>query len=395
MTAIDDTDTTDKKLPPDGEAGAGKGQPPVPPLPPLAMSGMATGGSMGYPGYQHPHPGSGFGFPPQAPGMMPFFPGAASGGFPPMMAPPQPFAYAAPVMSMPAPTKKAGGSQVCTVWPPGMPRAFDVPYPERKLPVCVRCKKNYRSRELCRQRDQHKALPWQTTYVVVTLTDEVLVKGEDGTLTCADIPVVAEIQEMPELCRGPAGGFMQKEPICKVCKEKNYTRDYCRNTSSHTTPPYQAIYVKLVPRTSEVDDRPVKRKKRKPEENADGKPIPDPVNPDDVEVANNESDDLNEIHESRTFFAAVSAKKIVVKWCEQIHYPPAAENPPQSAAHMMPHMNNPNMQPAMQGQLWDAFRAGAMWAQSQGGQMPPPMGYGHPDANYAPNPNHSNPSVKS
>jgi len=318
LTPVNDTDT---KLPPDAEAGPGEAPPvpgngqPVPALPPMVMSGMAAGGmGMGYPSYQHPPPGPGFGFPPQAQAMMPFFPGAASGGFPPMMAPPQPFAYAAPGMSAPVPPKKVGGTQVCTVFPPGMPRAFDVPYPERKLPVCVRCKKNYRSRELCRQRDQHKALPWQTTYVVVTLTDAVLVKSEDGTLTCADIPVVAEIQEMPELCRGPAGGFMQTEPICKVCKEKNYTRDYCRNTSRHTTPPYQAIYVKLVPKTAEGDDqRPAKRKKRKPEENADGKPRPDPDNPDDTKVDNSDSDDLTEIHKSKTFFAAVSAKKITVK----------------------------------------------------------------------------------
>lgn len=31
---------------------------------------------------------------------------------------------------------------------------------------------------------------------------------------------------------------------------------------------------------------------------------------------------------------------------------------------------NPNMHQQQQTQLWDAFRAGAMWAQSQGAQMP-------------------------
>lgn len=350
-----------------------------------------------YHGYQMPQmppPAPAFGFPSQ--GMMPFPGGPASGGFPPMM-PPQPYGYGAPggaPMMPAAPVKKLDGTQVCTIWPPGLPRAFDVPFPERKLPVCIRCKKNYRSRELCRQRDEHKALPWQTTYVVVTLTDAVLEKGEDGRLRVADIPVIAELQEMPELCRGPSDGFMQKEPICKVCKEKNYTRDYCRNTSKHTTPPYQAVYVKLV-KKDDMDDhmRPLKRKKRKPEENADGKPRPDLESPDDV-TEEDLSDDLTDIHKSRTFFAAVSSKKITVKWCEHILYPETAEIPQQQAAPMgMPQMggmggNVPNMQ-GMQGQLWDAFRAGAMWAQSQGGQMPPGqmMGqmpgaaYGqHPDA---------------
>lgn len=45
---------------------------------------------------------------------------------------------------------------------------------------------------------------------------------------------------------------------------------------------------------------------------------------------------------------------------------------------MVPYMNtanNPNMQ-HQNSQLWDAFRAGAMWAQSQGGQVPAGYGYG-------------------
>ncbi len=47
-----------------------------------------------------------------------------------------------------------------------------------------------------------------------------------------------------------------------------------------------------------------------------------------------------------------------------------------------PYMNMGNN---MQGQMWEAFRAGVMWAQSQGGMMPPPpgpmppMNYGHHD----------------
>jgi hypothetical protein len=150
-------------------------------------------------------------------------------------------------------------------------------------------------------------------YVVVTLTDEVLEKGEDGKLSVADIPVVAELQETPDMCRGPADGFMSKQPICKICKEKNYTRDYCRATSKHTTPPYQAVYVKLVPKSVSTDvPRPFKKKKRKQEENADGRPMQDSENPDNV-IEEDQSDDLTEIHLSRTIFAEISARKIIVK----------------------------------------------------------------------------------
>ena len=258
-------------------------------------------------GYQRspaPHHPGGFSFPPQP--MMPF-PG---GVFPPMH---HPYGYAAMGMPVPSPGKKVDGMQACTVHLPGLPQPFDVAFPARKLPVCPRCKKNYRSRELCRQRDEHKALPWQTVYVVVTLTDEVLEKGEDGKLSVADIPVVAELQETPDMCRGPADGFMSKQPICKICKEKNYTRDYCRATSKHTTPPYQAVYVKLVPKSVSTDvPRPFKKKKRKQEENADGRPMQDSENPDNV-IEEDQSDDLTEIHQSRTIFAEISARKIIVK----------------------------------------------------------------------------------
>jgi len=41
----------------------------------------------------------------------------------------------------------------------------------------------------------------------------------------------------------------------------------------------------------------------------------------------------------------------------------------------------------MQGPMWEAFRAGVMWAQTNGGMMPPPppghmppMNYAHPDS---------------
>mmetsp|Transcript_31069 Transcript_31069/g.66143 ORF Transcript_31069/g.66143 Transcript_31069/m.66143 type:complete len:446 (+) Transcript_31069:174-1511(+) len=344
----------------DHKAGPGKGGWPAPtPMGPSGMGAPAPG--MAY-GYQMP---PAYAYPPQP--MMPF-PHMAPGGGMPMMAPPQPYAAHQYQMMAAAPTPKKRTSQVCTVWPPGMPRAFDVPFPEKRLPVCDRCKKNYRSRELCRQRDGHKALPWQITYVVITLTDEVLVKGEDGALALADVPVIAELQDMPELCRGPADGSMRTEPICPVCKEKNYTRDHCRNTLKHSTPPYQSIYVKLVVKTEDEEDDlgPAKKKKKKLEDNVDGKPRGDPNNTEE-----DRNDDVSVIHESRTVFATISSKKITVKWCEQIRYPEAAPKAAQPAPggynNMMPPVsNNPNLQY----QLWDAFRAGAQWVLSGGGHIP-------------------------
>jgi hypothetical protein len=76
-----------------------------------------------------------------------------------------------------------------------------------------------------------------------------------------------------------------------------------------------------------------------------------------------------------------------------------------ASSGMMPSYMNINNNPNMQGQMWDAFRAGAMWAQAQGSQMPPiggpmpvnmgpPMGgYGHHDTKLSTSPDVKSPMV--
>eukprot|EP00584_Thalassiosira_punctigera_P005250 CAMPEP_0172540526 /NCGR_PEP_ID=MMETSP1067-20121228/11512_1 /TAXON_ID=265564 ORGANISM="Thalassiosira punctigera, Strain Tpunct2005C2" /NCGR_SAMPLE_ID=MMETSP1067 /ASSEMBLY_ACC=CAM_ASM_000444 /LENGTH=301 /DNA_ID=CAMNT_0013326399 /DNA_START=46 /DNA_END=948 /DNA_ORIENTATION=- len=241
-----------------GGGGGGSMGPPPGTSPPGAAGGHHPGGGPpgGYHPYQFPPPGM-FGFPPQAPAPPPNpmmggpppphesyghhggMGGVMGGGMLPMGMGMAPGPHTIMMEGQPPTT------HVCTVHPPGMPRAFDVPFPERRLPVCDRCKKNFKSRDLCRKRDGHKALPWQSTYVVVTIDDTALKLGEDDVLIYEDIPVTAELQETPLMCLGPADGSMKLEPICKVCREKNYTRDYCRNTCKHTTPPWSTTYVKL------------------------------------------------------------------------------------------------------------------------------------------------------
>ena len=275
---------------------------------------------MPYPGYQ-----GGFAFPP-LPQAMPS-PGASMP--PPMMGSPPSYHGMQSVMHKQQQRAEIG-EHICTLHPPGMPAPFDVPFPERRLPVCNRCKKNFKSRELCRNRDGHKSLPWQNTYVAVTITDECLIgEGEDGSLSYnPDVPMVAELQGTPLLCLGPSDGSMRLEPICKVCREKNYTRDYCRNTCKHTTPPWSTTYVKLVVDGNMSHSNPL-NKKRKKEENANGKPKEDPdaslnneYNKDDDDEENliEKSHDLSIIHESKTFLATISATKMTVKvsamfWC--------------------------------------------------------------------------------
>ena len=75
-------------------------------------------------------------------------------------------------MTMAVPTsamKLTRPSNTLVMTIPGFKKPVRLPFPEKALPVCLRCKKNYKTRELCRVRDGHTGLPWTLTYVCVTL----------------------------------------------------------------------------------------------------------------------------------------------------------------------------------------------------------------------------------
>jgi hypothetical protein len=229
------------------------------------------------------------------------------------------FMAGVPVAAMQMPEKKAK-VHYCTIHPEGMPRSFEVPFTERRLPVCDRCKKNFKSRDLCRKRDGHRALPWQMTYVVVTLDSSIINEDENGNMTVRNVPMVCELQDIPLLCLGPADGSMKPEPICKVCREKNYTRDYCRNTCKHTTPPWSTTFVKLLADTKlKEDDRfmqySVKKRKVRQEDDVDGKPKR-PEGEVVAEKGHEKSDDLSIVHKSRTLLCSVSSTKLVARVSE-------------------------------------------------------------------------------
>ena len=236
-----------------------------------------------------------------------YWPGhALPGAPPPHHAPPDAYHFAPPAPSLAPPRPSIPPpAHCCTVHPPGFPRAFDVPFPERRLPVCDRCKRNFKSRDLCRKRDGHRSLPWQATYVAITLDDSVLVEGPDGHLTCADVPVAATLAGTPLMCLGPADGSMASEPICKVCREKNHTRDHCRNASGHTTPPWNTTYVRLV-----ADPNPQKRQPKKKYKKSVGtdEPCGRPAG-----IADGDDDALKRVHESRTFLLKFSSKMMTVR----------------------------------------------------------------------------------
>jgi len=125
--------------------------------------------------------------------------------------------------------------------PPGIKHPIKFPFPDRKLPVCETCKRNYKTRELCRTRDGHTSLPWTTTYICITLdascADD---KGEFRN----DVRLVARpIASHKNYC---FSGLQTVEvPICLACKEKNYTRQYCREKLKHRQLPWATAFAIL------------------------------------------------------------------------------------------------------------------------------------------------------
>jgi len=141
---------------------------------------------------------------------------------------------------------------------PGLKNIIDIPFPDRKLPVCKRCKKIYKTRELCRVRDGHTDVPWNVTYLCVTLDDSCFDRESKGDLRLVEedsMQFVARSLPGPPMPfrakKGHIGGA--KAPICMACKDKNYTRHHCREKQKHQQLPWGTVYVLMsaIPRASE------------------------------------------------------------------------------------------------------------------------------------------------
>ena len=134
---------------------------------------------------------------------------------------------------------------------PGLKKSIDIPFPDRKLPVCKRCKKIYKTRELCRIRDGHTDVPWNTTYICLTLDESCFTRDSaSGDMRLADEEshqfIARSITGPPMPYRAkPSAIGGTKAPICMTCKDKNYTRHHCREKQQHSQLPWNTVYVML------------------------------------------------------------------------------------------------------------------------------------------------------
>jgi len=145
------------------------------------------------------------------------------------------------------------GNNVLTILIPGLKRPIDIQFPHGKLPVCQRCKKIFKSRELCRTRDGHTGIPWNTTYICVSFDDTCLTLNSVGKVCLVDEERM-QCQYIARLLSDPPlplranifhGDDILCSPICTACKEKSYTRHRCRESKQHMELPWVTTYVML------------------------------------------------------------------------------------------------------------------------------------------------------
>ena len=129
---------------------------------------------------------------------------------------------------------------------PGLRKPIEIAFDSKKLPVCKKCKKIYKTRQVCRVRGGHTDLPWCTTYICFQLDDSCLVNGR--FTQADDDKFVAEISP-DEKIQTPYFADLDKlgpnPPICRNCKDKNYTRYHCRTNHSHRSLPWGTFYATL------------------------------------------------------------------------------------------------------------------------------------------------------
>uniref|UniRef100_A0A7S3VAI8 Uncharacterized protein n=1 Tax=Chaetoceros debilis TaxID=122233 RepID=A0A7S3VAI8_9STRA len=133
---------------------------------------------------------------------------------------------------------------------PGLKNEVEIPFPDRKLPVCKRCKKIYKTRELCRVRDRHTEIPWSTTYICVTLDESCFTRNSSGEMKLVE---EGPMRFVARSVTGPPATYRSKDnalggtksPICMACKDKNYTRHHCRVKNKHLEMPWGTVYVML------------------------------------------------------------------------------------------------------------------------------------------------------
>jgi len=217
---------------------------------------------------------------------------------------------------------------------PGLENIIDIPFPACKLPVCKHCKQNFKSRKQCRVGYGHTDIPWNTTYLCVTLDDSCFGRDSHGGLCLVNestMRFVAQSIPRPSMCyRAKEGHIDGKDPFCMACKGKNYTRHHCRGMEQHRQLPWGTFYILLsaIPRAPgdrvlvKGKDSLNKGSKRPASDTGCNRSLPSKKIKDNKYNANSvfekeASDDIHQIEYSRTFLLKIkNDQSCVLRWLE-------------------------------------------------------------------------------
>jgi hypothetical protein len=260
--------------------------------------------------------------------------------------------------------------------PPGFSQTLWVKFPDSRLAVCERCKKNFKTREMCRVRNRHSMPPWTTAYICVSVDDSCL--DVNGKFVVDEEFTVRMVQWQPYCVTKP---FEAKAPVCASCKKTNRTRSFCRERHRHRFLPWNTVYV-LLSTLKSVDPSTVVA--AKPEDSttttsssstesttnsssfasgtkSDTESLSSPesvasksseaeqttatiiggfTDTDTIASSDNDQngDDINDVPDSRTFLAVVSSRGTSIHWLELgtvLDTADAAPSPPPLATAIM------------------------------------------------------------
>jgi hypothetical protein len=151
--------------------------------------------------------------------------------------------------------------------------------------------------------------------------------------------------------------FDPKAPVCAACKRTNRTRTFCRDRNKHRHLPWCTVYVLLTALDQTDPDTIVAAPSQRVDSDGEGDSVADDSKTnsrDETSVAGSatigsdadpESDDINDIAESKTFLVKVSVQGTSIHWLDLAEFEPPASNDggygaqglQEIAPHMYPH----------------------------------------------------------
>lgn len=163
---------------------------------------------------------------------------------------------------------------------PGVPHPLKICFPKAKLPVCTKCKGQFKTRKYCRE-DPHKhsSLPWCASFICLTFDDSCFEyyeneneneSNDEGPPTQRKLKLKSgntirfttkranewrpykikensktmTIMKENECSSSRKNASIHALPMCFDCKKKRYTGTYCRGKRTpHFYLPWSTLYV--------------------------------------------------------------------------------------------------------------------------------------------------------